>query len=220
MIQDSKHALKTFAIICLLVLISLFLAIDFEGGSPLYHRNVEKLDQQDDNTATWLSSAQTLQFLIDCHPDMLGLIIYLFERLNMLLQACYFVDMWTAYLDSCLGYIQKPCKHIFGICRDIVKDFAMYDFYRMVPKLMVCIWESFLSKSRNERSADMKAHAAGYHHTYFDTEKLDIAAMSYFPTQEDIRHITCCASSKADSLIAALGISMLDLDDTGIWIYK
>lgn len=260
MIQDSKHSLKTFRnnlfsgarLLVLGNFIAMYRdvrAMAFEAGSPLYHRDVEKLDRQDDNAAARLGSAQTLQFLVDKHPEMLGLIIYLFvfmeipdayqnryitheERLNMLLRARYFIDMWTAHIDHCPGYIQKqycisresldivsylvngyislvivhrdyypklpllphlhstePCEHVFGICRDIVKDFTMFDFYRMIPKLMVRVRKRFLSKSFNQRSSDMKARAAGYHHTYFDTKNLDIAALSYFPTREDFERI-------------------------------
>ncbi|KAH7867803.1 uncharacterized protein C8R40DRAFT_1221609 [Lentinula edodes] len=286
LIQDSKHALKTFRNNLFsgarLLVLGNFLAMyrdvramAFEPGSPLYHRDVEKLDRQDDNAAARLGSAQTLQFLVDRHPEMLGLIIYLFvfmeipdayqnrhipheERLNMLLRARYFVNMWTIYLDSCPGYLRsqycisresldivsylvngliglvvvhrdhypkipllpylhstEPCEHVFGICRQIVKDFTMYDFYHMVPKLMLRIRESFLLRSNSEQpSPDVKARAAGYHHTYFDTKKLDITALSHYPTKEDMQNIAKRAGSEADSLMVALGISPLELFGT------
>ncbi|KAJ3963869.1 hypothetical protein EV361DRAFT_956529 [Lentinula raphanica] len=282
MIQDSKHALKTFRNNLFsgarLLVLGNYLAmyrdihvLAFEDGSPLYHRDVEKVDKQDDNAAARLGAAQTLRFLTDKHPEMLGLIIYLFvfmeipdayqnchiahdERINMLLRARYFVNMWVTHLDHCPGYTRtqycisresldiisylvnglislvivhrdfypkipliphlhstEPCEHVFGICRRIVKDFTMLDFYRMIPKLVVQIRETFLSKSYGEYSCDMKARAAGYHHTYFHTKKLDIAALSHFPSSEDIEHIAQRAASEADSLIAALGISPSDL---------
>ncbi|KAJ3765163.1 hypothetical protein FB446DRAFT_795330 [Lentinula raphanica] len=282
MIQDSKHALKTFRNNLFsgarLLTLGSFLAMyrdvrtmAFEAGSPLYHRDVDKVDKQDDNAAARLGSAQTLRFLTENHPEQLGLIMYLFvfmeipdayqnrhihheERLNMLLRARYFVNMWTAYLDRCPGYSRthycisresldiisylvngyislviihhdyypkipllpylhstEPCEHVFGISRRIVKDFTILDFYRMIPKLTVQIRESFLSKSYYERSSDMKARAAGYHHTYFSTEKLNIAALSYFPSIDDIECIAQRAASEADSLIAALGIPPSDL---------
>ncbi|KAJ3833288.1 hypothetical protein F5878DRAFT_700127 [Lentinula raphanica] len=282
MIQDSKHALKTFRNNLFsgarLLVLGNFLAMyrdvqsmAFEAGSPIYHRDVKKVDKQDDNAAARLGSAQTLQFLAENHPEQLGLIVYLFvfmeipdayqnchidheERLNMLLRARYFVDMWTTYLDRCPGYTwmhycisresldivsylihgyislviihhdyfpkipllpylhsTESCEHVFGISRQIVKDFTILDFYRMIPKLTVQIRESFLSKSQHERSSDMKARAAGYHHTYFDTEKLNIAALSHFPSIDDMGRIAQRAASEADSLIAALGICPSDL---------
>lgn len=50
----------------------------YEAGTPLYHRDVHKLDRQDDNAAARLFSATTLEFLSQNHPDYLGEIIYLF----------------------------------------------------------------------------------------------------------------------------------------------
>lgn len=74
MIQDSKHALKTF---CnnlfsgsrLLVLgnhtssYSHIYQAAHTPGLPLYCRDVEKVDRQDDNTATCLFSSSMLDFL-------------------------------------------------------------------------------------------------------------------------------------------------------------
>jgi hypothetical protein len=89
MIQDSKHALKTyrnnlFTGARLLVLgsyvamYSYARAMAFESGGPLYHRHVEKMDRQDDNAATALFSSVALKFLAKTHPERLGQIIYLF----------------------------------------------------------------------------------------------------------------------------------------------
>ncbi|KAG6848152.1 hypothetical protein H0H93_002909 [Arthromyces matolae] len=128
MIQDSKHALKTyrnnlFSGARLLVLGN-FVAIyehirilAHEIGTPLYKRDVEKLDRQDDNAASRLFSADTLKFLADQHPDYLGEIVYLFvfgelidayqnrsishpERLKLALRARYFLDSWEAFLAT------------------------------------------------------------------------------------------------------------------------
>ncbi|KAF8220907.1 hypothetical protein L208DRAFT_1331127 [Tricholoma matsutake] len=79
MIQDSKHTLKTFRnnlfSSAWLLHFSNYAAffqqvynIAFEEGSPLYHCDVQKLDQQDDNAASQLFSATTLQFISDRHP--------------------------------------------------------------------------------------------------------------------------------------------------------
>lgn len=95
MVQDSKHAAKTlrnnlFSGARLLVLgnhVALFRHIfemAFEEGSPLYHRDVQNLDHQDDNAAAWLGTAETLQFLSDNHADRLGTIIFLFALMEVL----------------------------------------------------------------------------------------------------------------------------------------
>ncbi len=127
MIQDSKHGLKTFRNNLFsgarLLTFGNYTAIyqhireiAFEEGSPIYHRDVEKLDRQDDNAASRLFSAATLEFLSKNHPDYRGEIVYLFvfgelvdayqnrsmshtERIKLVLRARYFLDLWKAFLD-------------------------------------------------------------------------------------------------------------------------
>ena len=127
LLQDSKHALKTlrnnlFSGARLLTLgnhtalYSTIHDVAFANGSPLYRRDVEKLDRQDDNAATRLFSADTLSFLANHYPERVGEIIYLFvfgdlidayqnrsishrERVKMLLRARYFLDSWECFLQ-------------------------------------------------------------------------------------------------------------------------
>ena len=92
-------------------------------GSPLYHRDVEKLDRQDDNAATHLFSAASLDFVINQIPNCLGLTVYLFvmgetidvyqswtifhlERIKMVLRCRYFLRLWKRFL-SVAGYPQS-----------------------------------------------------------------------------------------------------------------
>lgn len=131
MIQDSKHALKTFrnnlfSGARLLVFgnhASLYhhiREVAFEDGSPLFHRDVDNIDRQDDNAASRLFSADMLNYLANHHPDYVGEIVYLFvfgelidayqnrriphvERVKMVLRAHYFLDSWEAFLNHC-GY--------------------------------------------------------------------------------------------------------------------
>lgn len=49
-----------------------------EDSTPLFKRDVEKLDRQDDNAAARLFSANVLKFLANKHPDHAGKIVYLF----------------------------------------------------------------------------------------------------------------------------------------------
>ncbi|KAJ7827971.1 hypothetical protein B0H14DRAFT_3719732 [Mycena olivaceomarginata] len=127
MIQDSKHALKTFRNNLFsgarLLVLGSYTAIysriremAFADGSPLFHRDVEKMDRQDDNAAIRLFSADTLKYLADHHPEYLGEIIYLFifgelidayqnrsmchaDRVKLVLRARYFLDSWSSLLD-------------------------------------------------------------------------------------------------------------------------
>ncbi|KAJ4476304.1 hypothetical protein C8R41DRAFT_964684 [Lentinula lateritia] len=147
MIQDSKHALKTFrnnlysgARLLVLGNHSLFYAqihkLAHDPGTPLYRRDVEKLDRQDDNAATRLFSADTLQFLGNQNPEWVGLAVYLFifgelvdayqsrrinhaERLAMVLRAWYFLNLWDTFLDTA-GYkkeylLSRECLDITRI---------------------------------------------------------------------------------------------------------
>jgi hypothetical protein len=78
-IQDSKHALKTYrnnlysGARCLVMgnyvaLYEQVLHLSRGEGTPLYQRDVNKVDRQDDNAATRLFSAGVLQYLSDHHP--------------------------------------------------------------------------------------------------------------------------------------------------------
>ncbi|KAF9780852.1 hypothetical protein BJ322DRAFT_1112246 [Thelephora terrestris] len=130
MIQDSKHAAKTmrnnlFSGARALVLgnhLAMYshvrdMAFNPLPGCPLYHRDVEKLDRQDDNSATRLFSAAVLDFAVNRFPDRLGLIVYLFvmgevvdayqswtithlERIKMVLRCRYLLRLWKCFLNA------------------------------------------------------------------------------------------------------------------------
>ncbi|KAI0728340.1 hypothetical protein C8Q72DRAFT_918318 [Fomitopsis betulina] len=134
MIQDSKHGAKTFrnnaySGTCLLTVRNIHFLYHhiqqaaFEKGSPLYERDVEWLDRQDDNAATCLYSAHILQYLADKHPDFVGEILLLFifgklidsyqnwsishhERIKMALHTWLFLEMWCSYLKQ-TGHVES-----------------------------------------------------------------------------------------------------------------
>ncbi|KAF8988922.1 hypothetical protein BDQ17DRAFT_1257414 [Cyathus striatus] len=141
-IQDSKHALKTFrnnlfSGVRLLVFRNYFAAfrrirqMADEKGSPIYLRDVDRLDRQDDNAASRLFSASVLQYLIDNYKDnTLREIVYLFvfgdfidafqnrsmshaDRIRIALRARYFLDAWEAYLN-----VMKYPKSRYSISRE------------------------------------------------------------------------------------------------------
>jgi len=133
MVQDSKHALKTlrnnlFSGARLLVLgnhTAMYsqvrdIAFSDQLDNPLYRHDVEKMDRQDDNAATRLFSAATLDFIREHHPDRIGLAVYLFvmgeavdayqsrtishlERIKMVLRCRYFLRLWKRFLRAA-GY--------------------------------------------------------------------------------------------------------------------
>ena len=147
MVQDSKHALKTGrnqllsgAHLGVLGNYPLFytqvrhLAVSNTG--PLYNRDVEKLDRQDDNAATRLFCAETLRWLTKHHDDQRGLIVYLFvigetvdayqnrhishgERIKMLLRSMFFMEGWEEFISK--AKYQTSKNFISREYRDILK---------------------------------------------------------------------------------------------------
>ncbi|KAJ7768133.1 hypothetical protein DFH07DRAFT_1058377 [Mycena maculata] len=99
----------------------------------------------------------------------------------------------------------EACEHVFGESRRIVKDFTMLDFLRlyMIPKLRVKLRAAIL----RAKSADGKACATGYSHSYFDNTGLDIHSLSTFPSDEEISSIALEVAEESDSLIALLGLA-------------
>ena len=271
MIQDSKHSGKTYrnnafpgARLLVLgnyvVMYSQFRAIAFEDR-PLYNQNVKKLDHQDDAAATRLGSTDTLQWLADHYPQLLGPITYLFifyelidvyqsrnmkhvERAQLALRALFFMEMWEEFLDkgkypkakhfilkeacdiTCFlihGLLQliviyrddldgvypllpwllstEVCEHVFGLCRQIVKDFTMLNFYYIIPKLFIRLHEHLLFS----KFSDGKERASGYTHTYMDNCNVDLVALSIYPSNDDINEAAKTAYEEAENLWTLLG---------------
>jgi hypothetical protein len=277
-LQDPKHLLKTFRnnlfsgarLLTFPTSVATFSQVHKIAAapdSPIYIRDVEKLDRQDDNAATRLFSGATLEWLSTNHPEHLGLIIYLFicgevidayqnrslslsDRVQLILRAHFFIELWEKFLDisnypKSRHYVSPQCaditrtlihgflqvviiyrdyaggprpllpwllsteviEHVFGFCRQIVKDFNMLDFHYMVPKLFVKLRQAVLSS----KFSDGKARASGYNHTYADTRGMDIIALSTYPTNNDINNIAVRAYGEAESLFALLGVTASDL---------
>ena len=80
----------------------------------------------------------------------------------------------------------------------------------MIPKLRIKLYETVL----RGKSSNPKARAAGYNHTYFDNEGLDLQVLSRYPSDEEIATIATEASEEAESLFILLGVLPDDLDTT------
>lgn len=249
MVQDSKHGLKTFRNNLFsgarLLTFGNYTAIyrhiremAFEPDSPLYHRDVEKLDRQDDNAATRLFSAATLDYLGKNHPENVFTILMNFvfaelcdayqsrhithrEREVLVLRAFYFIEMWQTYLDNagykraqyCISrealdiahylvegllslviiyrdyfpddyplltwlHSTEPCEHVFGECRFVVPDFALLEFFQMVPRIEVKIRQSV----HQGQCGNSTNRARGYNHTYFDNHGIDLLSFPWMRT--------------------------------------
>jgi hypothetical protein len=106
------------------------------SNSPLYVRDVEKLDRQDDRAAARLFSSAALDYAISRFENNLGLIVYLFvfgemvdayqnrllphvERIRMLYQALFFKKLWKCFLKDC-GY--SEAQHFISREADDIID--------------------------------------------------------------------------------------------------
>lgn len=153
MIQDAKHAAKTARnnvttgakLLTLGNYIAMYSQVRkaaFAHDGPLYRRDVEKVDRQDDNAACRLLSSATLRWFTACHDsagseneETRGLIIFLFlmgelvdayqsrtlphvERVRMVLRLHFFLERWAQFLDRA-GYA-KSTYFISGQFRDIL----------------------------------------------------------------------------------------------------
>lgn len=97
----------------------------------------------------------------------------------------------------------EACEHVFGEARHVVKYFTFLDFIYMIPKLHIKLHETVV----RGKSSNGKARAAGYSHTYFDNEGLDLVALSTYPTDAEIQVLAEQAAQAANSLIALLGVN-------------
>ena len=105
----------------------------------------------------------------------------------------------------------EVCEHVFGVCRQMIKDFNMLDFQYMVPKLFIQLREAVLSN----HCLDGKARASGYNHTYGDTRGINLQNLSAYPTDEQIDTAARRAHEEAESLWALLGIMPSQVYHTG-----
>jgi hypothetical protein len=174
MTQDSEHGLKTARnqihtgarILVLAFFVILFahlreLALNIAG--PLFTRDVEKVDKQDDRAAARVFSASTLEFLFKYHPDHVGLAVYLFvlgelvdawqnrsishrERAKMVLRARFFLMAWRSHIVAHPDYsfqtqfISRESYDIFltlcdGLLSLIIAYRHYYPTYPLLPYL-------------------------------------------------------------------------------------
>lgn len=126
-----------------------------------------------------------------------------------------FLQLVVIYRDDLNGefpllpwlHSTEVCEHVFGICRQLIKDFTMLDFQYMIPKLYVRLREH--SRSHDRDSETGKATASGYNHTYADYRGLDLAALSMFSSRDEIaKKLTPRALQEAKGLLEALGVDI------------
>ncbi|KAJ7355749.1 hypothetical protein DFH08DRAFT_772956 [Mycena albidolilacea] len=274
MTQDSKHGLKTarnqihtgariLVIAFFVILFAHLRELAFNIAGPLYTRDVEKVDKQDDRAAARVFSASTLEFLLKYHPDHVGLAVYLFvlgelvdawqnrnishaERAKMVLRARFFLMAWRShivthpdyslktqfisresydiFLTLCDGLLSlmiayrnyypmypllpwlhstEVCEHLFGMLRQLKKDFTYSDVLQLERKLRVLQMGAFGNLTPEQQANET---AAGYHHTYFKADDVDILALWQFPTDQELRDASQYGLAEAVQLLKLLGV--------------
>jgi hypothetical protein len=97
----------------------------------------------------------------------------------------------------------ETCEHIFGILRQLKKDFNYADMLHLERKLGALILGDFqlLTPEQQEQQT-----AGGYHHTYFRAGDLDMAALMTWPTDNEIFAASNFAFDEAEQLLRVTGI--------------
>lgn len=148
LIQDSLHArktgrnniqsgTKTMVLGDYPVLYKHIRDMAFCENAPLYHRDVENSDKQDDRAAARVTSAAVIQRLLEHGREYFGTAVFLFvvgelidsiqhrsllfsERVRMVLRAFYFFDIWKKFLDAAHYPIRRAC-----LSREALDIFSM-----------------------------------------------------------------------------------------------
>ncbi|KAJ6493278.1 hypothetical protein C8R45DRAFT_1073220 [Mycena sanguinolenta] len=274
MTQDSKHGLKTarnqihtgarvLVVGFFPILFADLRELAFDVAGPLYTRDVEKVDKQDDRAAARVFSAGTLEFLLKSYPQHVGLAIYLFvlgelvdawqnrnishaQRAKMVLRARFFLMAWRShivahpdyslntqfisresydiFLTLCDGLLSlmiayrnyypmypllpwlhstEVCEHLFGMLRQLKKDFTYSDVLQLERKLRVLQMGAFGNLTPEQQANET---AAGYHHTYFQADDVDILTLWQFPTDQELKDASQNGLAEAVQLLKLLGV--------------
>ena len=93
-------------------------------------------------------------------------------------------------------------EHVFGLLQSLIPDFTMLDVLRLIPKLNVRLMAA--CKAKNEK-VDFRCTAAGYSHTYFDSDDIPLGVLSEFPSDHEIAQAAAIAYDEANTLWDFLG---------------
>ncbi|KAA1468573.1 hypothetical protein DENSPDRAFT_814932 [Dentipellis sp. KUC8613] len=102
----------------------------------------------------------------------------------------------------------EVCEHIFGMLRQLKKDFNYSDMLYLEPKLRSLMLGAFQGLSPEEKANQT---AAGYHHTYYHAPDLDLAALMSWPSDEDFADASKHAFEEVEQLLSVVGINAKDI---------
>ena len=273
-VQDGRHAAKTYRNQFLtgarLLVFGNFpcyfeqlreLAMNPAG--PLFHRDVEKVDKQDDRAAARLLSAESLSFLLRHYPEQAGLSILLFiggelidawqhrglkhiDRAKLAFRTKFCIMAWRSHIvahpdhapskhfishecfdilmtlsDSLIALIvtyrkffpncplcpwlhsTEMCEHVFGMLRQLKKDFTYTDMLHLEAKLRRLMMGDFGCLVAQEQA---NATSSGYFHTYMDKDGIDVESLLAYPTDEELQCGMDHALEECSQLLLVVGI--------------
>ncbi|KAF5370922.1 hypothetical protein D9615_009812 [Tricholomella constricta] len=102
----------------------------------------------------------------------------------------------------------EPCEHAFGVMRQIKTDFTYSDMLSASRKLAVLMSGAFGSLSAEEKA---NTTAAGYYHTYFKNNDIDLCELASLPTDQDLAHASVAALTEVSQLCSYLGFAAQDM---------
>jgi hypothetical protein len=71
----------------------------------------------------------------------------------------------------------EVCEHFFGCARKIQKDFTFAEWILMIPKLVLLMMGELKAKGFQANAGE---HRSGYHHSWFDTNNVDMKNLSTY----------------------------------------
>ncbi|KAJ7151882.1 hypothetical protein C8R43DRAFT_1067439 [Mycena crocata] len=97
----------------------------------------------------------------------------------------------------------EVCEHLFGMLRQLKKDFNYADVLNFERKLRAFMRGSFANLSADEQANQT---SAGYLHTYFTADDLDTAELMRYPTDQELADASEYAFAEAEQLLKLVGI--------------
>ncbi|KAJ7898905.1 hypothetical protein B0H14DRAFT_3554351 [Mycena olivaceomarginata] len=78
----------------------------------------------------------------------------------------------------------EVCEHLFGMLRQLKKDFTYSDVLQLERKLRVLQMGAFGNLTAKQQANET---AAGYHHTYFNANDVDLLTLMQSPTDQELK---------------------------------
>ncbi|KAJ6609212.1 hypothetical protein B0H10DRAFT_2226075 [Mycena sp. CBHHK59/15] len=107
----------------------------------------------------------------------------------------------------------EVCEHLFGMLRQLKKDFNYTDVLYLEHKLRILMMGAFANLSPDQQANQM---SAGYVHTYFKADDLDTTILLQYPTDEDLVNASKYGFDEASQLLAVIGIDA----EAMLWVYQ